>query len=137
MLDALSKDFAFPQRALGLQAYRTEVLAGNMANAETPNYKAVDFDFATALKSAMSGSGNGDLALNATDPRHFSTTPTGDGLGAKMQYRSAVQPSIDGNTVDMDLERGEYMDNALQYQATLTFMNDRISTLKTAITSGS
>ncbi|TDR79918.1 flagellar basal body rod protein FlgB [Paludibacterium purpuratum] len=134
MLDKLANDFKFDQRALNLRAYRTEVLAGNMANAETPYYKAVDFDFASAMKSQMSGNGSGkELALMATNPRHFSTNP-GDGNGAvPLQYRGAVQPSVDGNTVDMDLERGAFMDNALQYQSTLTFLNHRISLLNSAL----
>ena len=134
MLDAIAKDFNFSQRALGLRAYRTEVLASNMANAETQYYKSVDFDFSSAMKSAMAGDDAGkNLALNATDPRHFSTSPDGGAAGVSMQYRGAVQPSVDGNTVDMDLERGAFLDNALQYQSTLTFMNDRIATLKSAI----
>lgn len=133
MLDKIANDFSFSQRALGLRAYRTEVLAGNMANAETPYYKAVDFDFASAMKASMSGASGKDLALNATDVRHFSTNPGAGAGSAALQYRDAVQPSVDGNTVDMDVERGAFMDNALQYQSTLTFMNGRIATLKSAI----
>ena len=133
MLDKIANDFNFSQKALGLRAYRTEVLAGNMANAETPYYKAVDFDFASAMRASLSGSSGKDLALNATDARHFSTNPAGGAGSAALQYRDAVQPSVDGNTVDMDVERGAFMDNALQYQSTLSFMNNRIATLKSAI----
>jgi flagellar basal-body rod protein FlgB len=71
--------------------------------------------------------------MNATDPRHFITSANAGADGVSMQYRGAVQPSIDGNTVDMDVERSAYMSNAMQYQATLTFLNDRISTLSSAI----
>lgn len=133
MLDKLAHDFDFSQRALGLRAYRTEVLAGNMANAETPYYKAVDFDFSSAMKAAASGASGKDLALNATDARHFSTHPGDGSSAAALQYRDAVQPSVDGNTVDMDLERAAFLDNSMQYQSTLTFMNNRIATLKSAI----
>jgi flagellar basal-body rod protein FlgB len=143
MLDALANDFSFSQHALDLQSKRAEVIAGNIANADTPNYKAVDFDFPTALKSAMQGSGNSDggtssssgmgITMAATDPRHFTTTPDSGDDNVALQYRSAVQRSIDGNTVDMDVERGAFMDNAMQYQATLTFLNSRISTLTSAI----
>ncbi|BEV71515.1 MULTISPECIES: flagellar basal body rod protein FlgB [unclassified Paludibacterium] len=130
MFDKIANDFKFDQRALNLRAYRTEVLAGNMANAETPYYKAVDFDFAATMKAQMDGHGSGkDLALMATDPRHFSTNPGDGGASVPLQYRNAVQPSVDGNTVDMDVERGAFMDNALQYQSTLTFLNHRISQL--------
>jgi flagellar basal-body rod protein FlgB len=133
MLDKIANDFNFSQHALDLRAYRTEVLAGNMANAETPYYKSVDFDFANAMKSAMSGSSGKDLGLNATNSRHFRSMAGGGSSGTELQYRGAVQPSVDGNTVDMDLERSAFMDNSLQYQSTLTFMNNRISTLKSAI----
>jgi flagellar basal-body rod protein FlgB len=134
MLDKIDKYFNFQQKALDLRAYRTEVLAGNMANAETPYYKAVDFNFADAMKAQMGGHGSGkDLPLVATDPRHFSTSPTDGARSVDMLYRDAVQPSVDGNTVDMDVERGAFMDNALHYQSTLTFLNNRISMLSTAL----
>jgi flagellar basal-body rod protein FlgB len=74
-----------------------------------------------------------DLGLNATDVRHFHSNTGMGSSNTALQYRSAVQPSVDGNTVDMDLERSAFMDNSLQYQSTLTFMNNRISTLKSAI----
>lgn len=134
MLDKIANYFNFQQKALDLRAYRTEVLAGNMANAETPYYKAVDFDFADAMKQQMNGTGSGKaLALNATNPRHFSTSPADGERNVNMLYRDAVQPSVDGNTVDMDVERGAFMDNALHYQSTLTFLNNRISSLSTAL----
>ncbi|WP_028535328.1 flagellar basal body rod protein FlgB [Paludibacterium yongneupense] len=134
MLDKIAKDFDFNQRALDLGAYRSEVLASNMANAETPNYKAVDFDFGQAMKNALSASQHQSLGLTTTDPRHFGLKGSANAdLGVKLQYRSAVQPSIDGNTVDMDVERGAFTDNSLQYQSTLTFLNHRISDLNSAI----
>jgi flagellar basal-body rod protein FlgB len=134
MLDKIARDFDFNQRALDLGAYRSEVLASNMANAETPNYKAVDFDFASAMQNALTASRQRNLGLTTTDPRHFELkNSAGADLGVKLQYRSAVQPSIDGNTVDMDIERGAFTDNSLQYQSTLTFLNHRISDLNSAI----
>lgn len=134
MLDKIANYFNFQQKALDLRAYRTEVLAGNMANAETPYYKAVDFDFAETMKAQMGGHGGSkDLALMATNPRHFSTNPNAGARSIDLLYRDAVQPSVDGNTVDMDVERGAYMDNALHYQATLTFLNNRISSLSSAL----
>jgi flagellar basal-body rod protein FlgB len=134
MLDKIDHYFNFQQKSLDLRAYRTEVLAGNMANAETPYYKAVDFDFADAMKAQMDGHGSGkDLALVATNPRHFSTSPNDGAQSVDLLYRDAVQPSVDGNTVDMDVERGAFMDNALHYQTTLTFLNNRISMLSSAL----
>lgn len=134
MLDKISKEFDFQQRALNLRAYRAEVIASNVANAETPNYKAVDFDFRQALQSAMTGQ-NG-LSLNTTDARHMTGGAGGNAHGAQLQYRNAVQQSLDGNTVDMDVERSAFADNALQYQSTLTFLSKRISSLNSAITGG-
>jgi flagellar basal-body rod protein FlgB len=134
MLDKIAKEFSFQQRALDLQAYRAEVISSNIANADTPNYKAVDFDFAKALQAGIDGQQR--LQLDRSDARHFAAE--GDaGQGVNLQYRHAVQPSLDGNTVDMDVERGAFANNALQYESTLTFLSKQFSTLNTAITSGS
>jgi len=137
MLDKIGKEFEFPQRALNLQAYRSEVIASNVANADTPNYKAVDFDFRQALQSAQDSQGK--LGMTVTDPRHLSGSASGTSgtPDVKLQYRNAVQQSLDGNTVDMDVERGAFADNALQYQSTLTFLNKRISDLNSALQGGS
>ncbi|KJV33649.1 flagellar basal-body rod protein FlgB [Aquitalea magnusonii] len=134
MLDKIGKEFDFQQRALNLRAYRQEVIASNIANADTPNYKAVDFDFKQALQSAQ-GSQN-KLAMNVTDARHLPGDAAGAAGKPAVQYRNAVQQSLDGNTVDMDVERAAFADNALQYQSTLTFLSKRISTLNSAITGG-
>ncbi|MDF0605030.1 flagellar basal body rod protein FlgB [Neisseriaceae bacterium TC5R-5] len=131
MLDKIAKHFDFQQRSLNLRSYRAEVLASNIANNETPYYKAMDFDFTQALKSQVDSQGR--LAMQATDERHFSNNDRGNGLRAQLQYRTAVQPSLDGNTVDMDVERAAFADNAIKFQSTLTFLNKRISGLNTAI----
>ncbi|MCD4500819.1 flagellar basal body rod protein FlgB [Chromobacterium vaccinii] len=130
MLDKIAHYFDFQQRALNLQAYRAEVIGSNIANAETPYYKAVDFDFKSALQAQVDK--QGQLKLAQTDARHIANQ-AGDGSGMPLQYRSAVQPSLDGNTVDMDVERGAFADNALQYQTTLAFLNKKISGLSSAI----
>lgn len=134
MLDKLAKEFDFQQRAMDLRAYRAEVLSSNIANADTPNYKAVDFDFRQALQAGQQEQQR--LQLVRSDARHFESADS-QTLQAKLQYRQAVQPSLDGNTVDMDVERGAFTDNALKYEATLTFLNKHLSLLNTAITSGS
>ncbi|OHX10179.1 flagellar basal body rod protein FlgB [Chromobacterium sphagni] len=131
MLDKIAHYFDFQQRALNLQAYRAEVIGSNIANAETPYYKAVDFDFKAALQAQQDKQGK--LAMVVTDPRHLASDAGGAAANVPMQYRSAVQPSLDGNTVDMDVERGAFADNALQYQTTLTFLGKRISSLNSAI----
>ncbi|POZ60832.1 flagellar basal body rod protein FlgB [Chromobacterium alticapitis] len=130
MLDKIAHYFDFQQRALGLQAYRAEVIGSNIANAETPYYKAVDFDFKAALQAQTDKQGG--LSMAMTDPRHIAGQAAGAGA-VPLQYRSAVQPSLDGNTVDMNVERGAFADNALQYQTTLAFLNKRIGGLNAAI----
>lgn len=135
MLDKISQDFSFQQRDLDLRAYRAEVLASNIANADTPYYKARDFDFRNALAAAESG--QKQLGMIVTDSRHISSDANGGKqLGVDLMYRGAVQRSLDGNTVDMDIERGAFTDNAIRYQSTLTFLNKRISTLAEAIKGG-
>lgn len=121
MLSKIDTEIAFVQSALNLRARRQEVLAANIANSDTPNYKARDLDFAGALKSVL-GSSGGALAMNRTDSGHLAGVTSAGGLaGAHMKYRAAVQPSLDGNTVDPDVERAHFTENALHYQ----FLIDR------------
>lgn len=125
--DALS----FQQQALGLRAYRQQVLAGNIANADTPNYKARDFDFPTALKEAVAGRSSGDLAMDRTNSGHLAGK-MGAGT-ARLMYRTPAQASVDGNTVEMDVERAQFSENAIQYEAGLTFITQHLKTLMSAI----
>ena len=131
MFDKIANHFDFQQQSLGLRARRSEVIASNIANADTPNYKAMDFDFNAALAEARKGQQSG-LSLTRTDSKHLAASGKGSGT-AELKYRQAVQPSIDGNTVDMDVERSAFMDNSMRYQSTLTFLNKRISGLSDAI----
>jgi flagellar basal-body rod protein FlgB len=135
MLDKLSKEIDFQQRALNLRAYRAEVIASNVANADTPNYKAVDFDFKQALLAGQDSQRR--LQMAQSDARHFGTVSgQNDGRSAQLQFRNSVQPSLDGNTVDMDVERAAFTDNSLKYQATLTFLSKKLSGLNEAIRGG-
>ena len=123
MLDRIDSELTFIRDALQLRAKRQEVLASNIANADTPHYKARDMDFRAALKSASGGVG-GTLQLARTAPAHLPANRAADAAAeVQLFYRSAVQPSIDGNSVDMDLERGAFADNAIHYQ----FLIDRAS----------
>jgi flagellar basal-body rod protein FlgB len=131
MLQALDDSLRAPLRALDLHARRMEVLSSNIANADTPNFKARDFDFAAALRTAIAGTQT-KVGLARTDRAHLEGRKSSD-LLARLQYRVPVQPSIDGNTVELDRELAQFSDNALRYQADLTFLNQRISTLRTAI----
>ncbi len=118
--------------ALKLQAHRGEVLATNMANADTPGFKARDIAFHTVLEQYQSGGGNG---LRLTHDRHMSGAQGGPG-GAELLYRTPTQPSIDGNTVDPDREKSAFLENAMNYQSTLTFLDGKFKTLKTALKGG-
>jgi flagellar basal-body rod protein FlgB len=130
-------------QALTLEAQRTEVLAANMANADTPNYKARDIDFKAALAAAgtnaAAGSGGSSaptLAMTATQAAHLGAgADTGDAsLGGNLKYRVPMAPALDGNTVDTQLEQAAFAENSVRYQATLTFLNARLKELMTAIT---
>jgi flagellar basal-body rod protein FlgB len=118
--------------ALELQARRTEVIAANLANADTPNFKARDLDFRAALVAA--GAPGATLPLAGTNTRHLGTAgSTGTG-NADLKYRTPLAPALDGNTVDANLEQAAFAENAVRYQATLTFLNGKFRSLMTAIT---
>jgi len=116
MLSKIDKELAFVQSALSVRAMRQEVLASNLANADTPNYKARDVDFKSALDSAK-GAMSGALSLTRTDSAHLGANGAGGSIGnGAIKYRAAVQPSLDGNTVDVDIERAAFTENAMHYQ---------------------
>lgn len=136
MIDRLDGALRFHQDALNLRAERQKVLASNIANADTPNYKARDFDFAGELSRAVK-QGRADssgLALATTSSRHIPAQGPAS-TGRELLYRVPDQPSLDGNTVDMDRERAQFADNAVRYQAGLTVLNSKIQGLKTAMQS--
>jgi len=134
MLNGIDQFVATRMHALNLRAQRSEVLAANIANADTPNFKAQDFDFPSALQSALSGprGSQGVAQMDRTSPGHLSGG-RGRVPGADLQYRIPVQSSIDGNTVELDTELGKFTDNAIRYQADLTFMSNQIRLLQVAI----
>lgn len=122
----------FNQTALNLRAARQELIASNIANADTPNFKAKDIDFASALKGALSGS-PAKLPMAATGSNHLSGDSGKAVMGAPVQYRNVLQPSTDGNTVDMDVERAQFADNALRYEASVKFISEDIKAILSAI----
>ncbi|WP_406828098.1 flagellar basal body rod protein FlgB [Microbulbifer sp. ARAS458-1] len=139
MIDRLSAALNFDSEALGLRNRRQQVLANNIANADTPNFKARDFDFSRALAMATSGSartgGSGStsgLKLSTTSSQHI-TARSGISSGPSLLYRVPDQPSLDGNTVSMDQERSRFTDNSVRFQAALTLLNSRIRGLKSAM----
>ncbi|MDO6460413.1 flagellar basal body rod protein FlgB [Granulosicoccaceae sp. 1_MG-2023] len=111
--------------ALQLRAQRASLLASNLANADTPNYKARDFDFSEALRTQLSNAGS---TLEVTNPGHIAA-PAGQIAASDLLYRVPQEPSLDGNTVDTDVEQAEFAENAVRYQASLEFLGKRISGL--------
>ena len=131
----LDKLFGINQQALKIHSRRSEILAGNLANADTPHYKARDIDFKTALQRVNSEQGM--ATLSTTNPNHINSAGTAPGrvddvLG-EMKYRNPSQPSVDGNTVDALQEKSAFMENALLYQTNLQFLGGKIKELKSAL----
>ena len=131
MIDSLDKLLQFHQNALNVRAFRQQLLASNIANADTPGYKARDIDFAAALRDAESGQAALAVTLRTTEPGHLAAAAQED--PAAVLYRSVQQPSIDGNTVDMDVERNRFAENAVHYDANLTFINSQIKLMLAAL----
>ncbi len=116
MIDRLDEYLSLQTSALRLRAERQGVIASNIANADTPNYKAVDFDFARALDAATRASG-----------------AIGGAPAPTLLFRQPVQDALDGNTVDMDGERARFADNAIRYEAALKALNAQIRSMLTAL----
>jgi len=107
-------------QALSVEARRTEVLAANLANVDTPDYKARDVDFKAALAASSADGGTAATGSAAAD--------------SQLKYRVPLAPSLDGNTVDEQLEQAAFAENGVRYQATLTLLNSKLRALMTAIT---
>jgi len=120
-------------RALGIANQRLELLADNVANADTPGYKARDIDFRTAMQSAGSG---GDLGLKATSKGPMQLDGIAGPNTATPMYRVPDQPSLDGNTVDSQRENAAIAETSVRYQASLTFLSAQIRSLREAINGG-
>lgn len=115
--------------ALRLREYRTEILASNLANADTPGFKARDMDFAAQLERQQGGG----IQLATTNPGHLLETKQGMPAATELRYRNPTQSSLDGNTVDPHLEKAAFADNAVRYQTTLMLLGSKINGLMTAI----
>jgi flagellar basal-body rod protein FlgB len=122
MSSRIDEMFQFQQVALNLRAARQELIASNIANADTPNYKAKDINFANALRGALAGTTE-KLPMTTSAPDHLHGNAAETVMGAPVQYRVPLQPSADGNTVDMDVERAQFADNALRYEASVRFIS--------------
>ena len=138
MIGKLDDALRFNETALSLRAQRQQMLASNIANADTPNYKARDIDFNKAMQGALSKSASLTSApeLVKTAATHLSPTASSGNVGpggAPLLYRNIQQGNIDGNTVDMDVERNQFADNAIRYEAGLTMISMQIRNLLSAI----
>lgn len=120
--------FGIHEQALLLHGQRMGVIATNLANADTPNYKARDIDFGAVLSQTDAGS----LPMATTETAHISLAQDGV-AAADLQYRNPYQASLDGNTVEMPVEQAAFSENNVRYQASLTFINLKISELQFAI----
>ncbi|KAB2319189.1 flagellar basal body rod protein FlgB [Betaproteobacteria bacterium SCN1] len=133
MLNRLDEMLNFHAQALRLRDQRQQVLASNIANADTPNYKARDFDFKSALTSALGGQqAPGGTTLATTAPGHLKGSAE---LSTQsfLQYRQPAQGNVDGNTVDVDAERAAFAENAVQYEFNLTRVSSQIKSMLAVI----
>lgn len=144
MLANLTDALDFHAKALVLRAERQKVIASNIANADTPGYSGRDINFKEAMTAAVGGTSlslrpqqpNGGASSGTTDSRHIPLQPSTASLGngqSSLEYTVQTQPSMDGNSVDMDRERASFADNAVRYEATLRFINGSSRTILSAI----
>ncbi len=126
-MDRLDQFFGVHGQALLLRSERMGLLASNIANAATPNYKARDLDFAAAL------SGEQGLGLAQTRPGHLGAARQGPAEAPTIRYRQPLQPSLDGNTVELATEQVQFAETALRYRSTIGLLNSRIQGLTAAL----
>lgn len=135
MVSKLDRAFNFHQQVMNLRTERQQLIASNIANADTPNYKSRDIDFSKSLQAALAGRGaaNGGLSMTRTVTGHLAgvaSTPARD-----LMYRNEYQSSVDGNTVEMDVERANFSDNAIRYEASINFVTSRFKGILDAMQS--
>jgi flagellar basal-body rod protein FlgB len=123
-MDVFKSAFGIHERALSVRSQRMEVLARNIANADTPSFKARDFDFKQVMREVQ------DDAMTTTQAGHLSQGESGP-LGLK--YRTPFNTSFDGNTVELTVEQAKYGQSAGDYQATLNFLEQRVSGIRKAL----
>jgi flagellar basal-body rod protein FlgB len=129
-MSVIDRAFSIHDDAMMLRSRRTSILAANIANSDTPNYKARDMDFGAMMKNVQSGQQH-SFSIARTSDRHLSVAT--DNLQSSIKYRNPLQASLDGNTVDMHAEQARFSQNAFEYQASLTMLNSKIRGLLLAI----
>jgi len=134
MSDRFDSQLSIHRAALGALTYRQELLASNIANADTPDFKARDIDFKGALATAVAGRADGShVGLATTSPRHIVAGAKDSPFALAVGYRTEFQPNADGNTVNMDIERSAFAENALRLEAVLTFIRGDIKDMQLAL----
>ncbi|MCW8091816.1 flagellar basal body rod protein FlgB [Alteromonas sp. ASW11-130] len=127
----LDRLVGFHQKALNLREQRMELISGNIANANTPGYKAKDIDFQAAMKMAQT---DHKQSMVRTDSKHMVGSMHATSM---IQYRLPLQPDTgDGNSVELQQERNAFLDNGLRYQATLEFVKGKLKGMKKALSGG-
>lgn len=131
---SLDQHLSVYSQAMTMRTQRHQVLASNIANADTPGYKARDFSFESAMQNAMSGRMQaGGISLARTTAGHIGGGSSGG--SAALQFRKETQSAVDGNTVDMDVERAQITDNALQYQILTQLISEKFKGVRSALAS--
>ena len=126
MINTIKQQFEVYSKALEIRNQRNEILASNIANAATPNYKARDIDFEVELARSLSVG-----PITTSNSAHFAVGSKN--LPGKVQYREPLQPSMDGNTVELAVEQMEFAENSIRYQTSLNFINGKLAGLMGAI----
>jgi len=130
MAISFDKALGIHEDALLIRERRAQVIAGNLANADTPGYKARDLDFQSLIRDAMDAKQAGSMETSAR--RHYSSALAASVDGALL-YRNPMQPSLDGNTVDTDIEMAQFAKNTMDFQASLTFLKSKFKGLNSAL----
>jgi flagellar basal-body rod protein FlgB len=138
MIDKPDALFGVHAQALGLWQSRAEVISSNLANADTPGFLARDLDFRKVMTAATGAVDGNTLPMTATEAGHIGGNPAAALADAqKLAYRAETQPTMDGNTVDTQVEQAQFAANAIHYQASLGCINAQIHTMRLAITGSS
>lgn len=127
--------FGIHEQALSVRKERQNIIANNLANADTPNFKARDVDWRKEMQAAQDtfGQSVNKPDMKTTHSRHIAGFAESTSTQDYLKYRQPTQPSLDGNTVEAHIEKAQFMENAMQYQATLEFMNGRINGIRGAL----
>jgi flagellar basal-body rod protein FlgB len=132
IVNTLDTALRFQEQALKLAGQKQQMVASNIANSDTPNFKAQTFDFAHALERAQAGQSQA-VVLSTSNVRHIPPSSATSVAATDVVYSTPSQPAADGNTVDMDHERAQFADGTLKYQEAFTFLNGQVKTILAAI----